>query len=202
MPAPNRPYKPAEGPRPNTVGNGNDYAAQVAGTISLARGSFDNATGLFSPIFFYSAQLNTNTFKTSLCDGAANPATCLGWQQFVFSNVSRAAFMQYWLIDYGPQCPWGWTAFGSSHCRKSTGNSNPISPQNPKFLELHGTAGSGGAMDVIIVPDLAGVKLAKMAASPVFDLASVWKVAEFNVFGGRGWDASHLSPWEHDRQNE
>ena len=190
MPAPKRPYKPAEGPRPSTVGNGNDYAAQVAGTISSARGSFDNATPLFSPILFYSAQLNTNTFKTSLCDGAANPATCLGWQQFVFSNVTHAAFMQYWLIDYGPQCPSGWTAFGSSHCRTSTSNSNPISPQNPRYLELQGTAGSGGAMDVIIVPGLGGSQMAKVAASPVFDLASVWKVAEFNVFGdGDGMQA-------------
>ena len=68
MPAPNRPYKPAEGPRPSTVGNGNDYAAQVAGTISSARGSFDTATGLdFHPVQFYSLQLNTNFFTTSLC---------------------------------------------------------------------------------------------------------------------------------------
>jgi hypothetical protein len=182
MPAPNRPYKPAEGPLPSTVGNGNDYAAQVAGTISSARGSFDNATGLdFRSVRSYSLQLNTNTFKTSLCDGAANPATCLGWQQFVFSNVKHAAFMQYWLIDYGPQCPAGWTAFGS-HCRTSSSNSSFISPQdNPTFVEVQGTAGSGGAMDVVKVIWPGGSTL--VAASPVFDLASVWKVAEFNVFG-------------------
>ena len=153
MPAPNRPYKPAEGPLPSTVGNGNDYAAQVAGTISSARGSFDTATRpqTSDPILFYSLQLNTNTFKTSLCDGAANPATCQGWQQFVFSNVTHAAFMQYWLIDYGPQCPAGWTALGS-HCRKSSSGSSFICPQIIRsFLEVQGTAGSGGAMDVINV---------------------------------------------------
>jgi von Willebrand factor type D domain len=195
MPAPNRPYKPAEGPRPSTVGNGNDYAAQVAGTISSARGSFDTDTGFeFNPVFFYSLQLNTNTFKTSLCDGAANPATCLGWQQFVFSNPMQAAFMQYWLIDYGPQCPSGWTGLGS-HCRTKSGSSSITSPQeNPVFVELQGTAGSGGAMDVFIVTWLGGSMMTKVSNPPVFDLASVWKVAEFNVFGDGDGKQAILPP--------
>src|SRR5262249_24056198 len=115
----------------------------------------------------------------------ANPATCIGWQQFVFSNsMYQAAFMQYWLIDYGAQCPAGWNPLGS-HCWTSSSKSNPpLTEPHPVFLSLQATAGSGGAKDVLIVerePLLP--KMTMMAADPVFDLASVWKVAEFNIFG-------------------
>ena len=46
--APAVPYRPARGPRPDTVGNGNDVSAQVTGHISEAVGSFDSVTGVMS----------------------------------------------------------------------------------------------------------------------------------------------------------
>jgi hypothetical protein len=46
--APAVPFPPARGPRPDTVGNGNDVSAQVSGHISEAVGSFDNVTGVTS----------------------------------------------------------------------------------------------------------------------------------------------------------
>ena len=94
MTAPQRPYPLARGVRPDTVGNGNDFSAQVSGSnplppISSAIGSFDSVTGVESETDLgkaniFSLQLNTNTFNTSSCSGGA----CVGWQQFVFSNSS------------------------------------------------------------------------------------------------------------------
>jgi VWD domain-containing protein len=196
--APNRPYKPVEGPLPNTVGNGNDYAAQVAGIISSAIGSFDTATGpdLHHPVRFYSLQLNTNFFTTSLCDSAANPAACKGWQQFVVSvdaGVGQVAFMQYWLIDYGPQCPAGWTTLGSDCKMSSGGVFVPLQLSPLGYLELEGTAGSGGALDLISVLVVDG-HLFKAPANPVFDLAAVWKAAEFNIFGNGDGNQAILPP--------
>jgi hypothetical protein len=182
--APNGTYAPAQG--------SNDFAAEVAGTISSAVGSFDdyaawspNNTGLGTPSVEYSLQLNTNFFTTSLCNGAANPANCKGWQQFVYSAKSlqdSTLFIQYWLIDYG-SCPTGWTARGS-HCSKST-SPTPVPYQyifNLRRLTLTGTVGSGGAMDTATLGGGTQPYL-NTATESVFDLASKWKVAEFNVFG-------------------
>ena len=174
----------------------NDFAAEVAGTISSAVGSFDdfaalspgNVTDEGIPTVEYSLQLNTNFFTTSLCNGAANPANCKGWQQFVYSAKSlgdSTLFIQYWLVDYG-SCPPGWTADGS-HCHKS---SPPTSVPyqyiiNVGKLTLTGTAGSGGAMDTATLSTggTTPQSFPNTATENVFDLASKWKVAEFNVFG-------------------
>jgi hypothetical protein len=192
VPGPNRPYAPARGPRPTTVGNGNDFAAEVqqGTTISSARGSFDDARGAMA-VPSYSLQLNTNRFATSLCDNAANPATCKGWQQFVYSFLEKKAFIQYWLIDYGPQCPAGWNPTGSD-CYKNDA-AVPVPPQiNPRFVELQGTAGSGGGLDSIVVATLSSAL--SNTATPVFDLAAGWQIAEFNIFGdGNGSQVNFAS---------
>ena len=133
---PPRPYPPARGPRPGTVGNGTDISAQATGgSITGAEGSFPTTSGVTSetgvitpnstctPVLgpnAFSLQLNTNTFsgpnntKASsnppLCAGAANPSNCAGWQQFVYSNTGTA-FMQYWLINYNAICPSSWNKF-------------------------------------------------------------------------------------------
>src|SRR5208283_529833 len=102
--APPAPYPPARGPRSDNVGNGNDFSAQVMGSISSAVGSFDSVTGVTSesgdvygvapPVAnTFSLQLNANTFATSVCEDAKTPSKCFGWQQFVYSN-SGFAFMQ------------------------------------------------------------------------------------------------------------
>src|SRR5689334_7554822 len=46
--APARPYAPAEGPGPATVGSGDDFSAEVTGQITWAVGSFDTTSGLTS----------------------------------------------------------------------------------------------------------------------------------------------------------
>ena len=71
--APAIPYRPARGPRPDTVGNGNDVSAKVTGHITEAVGSFDSVTGVTSETGtnpytgatnapnVYSLQLNSNS---------------------------------------------------------------------------------------------------------------------------------------------
>ena len=112
-----RPFPPAVGQRPLTVGNSTDWTANSAtGAISQAIGSFDSVTGVTSETDSaagantFSLQLNTNQFKTSSCSSSG---TCVGWQQFVFSTngctnaqaTVPCAFMQYWLIFYNQACP-------------------------------------------------------------------------------------------------
>jgi hypothetical protein len=114
---PNRPYPPAKGPRPETVGAGNDWVANASGSISSAVGSFGSGsmpavTGVTSETGstygsdcqlaasnvpnVFSLQLNTNTFQNDdknsvpTCKGAANPTACQGWQQFIYSNAQTA----------------------------------------------------------------------------------------------------------------
>src|SRR6185503_8017188 len=76
--APKRPYPPAIGRRPQTVGGSNDFAAEVTGIISSAVGSFDTVSGVTSETGqengsgpqvanTYSLQLNTKPFTTSVC---------------------------------------------------------------------------------------------------------------------------------------
>ena len=110
-PYPNQPRRGGgKGPGPNLVGNGADFAAQTAGSISSATGSFisiNNVTGVSGvsgdvlgaapadPNVFM-LQINTqsvfsnppSTFATPACNGAPNGAAgCFGWQQFLFSQT-------------------------------------------------------------------------------------------------------------------
>jgi hypothetical protein len=204
--APAIPFPPARGPRPNTVGNGNDVSAQVTGQISTAVGSFDSVTGVTSEsgtmggANAFSLQLNSNFFNTSVCNGATNPSQCLGWQQFVYSNVEdpHLAFMQYWLINFGT-CPTtggpeatGWIQSGND----CFGNSNAVSVPaqtiaNLGNLSLLGAANSGG-MDTFIMAtgsDLYSVQ----NEDNVVNLAQGWQEAEFNVFGDAGGSQANFN---------
>jgi hypothetical protein len=194
--APPRPYPPARGSRPATVGNGNDCTASVSGSISSAVGSFDSVGDVTSetgttfdpgpncsnPVSnvpnTFSLQLNTNLFATSTCVGKS----CQGWQQFIYSN-SGVAFIQYWLINYGTACPGGWNTLGSD-CWRNGDNAVSVPPQaipNPALLRLTGRVESGG-MDTILLSTADG-DLSAANEDSVLDLARGWKVAEFNVFG-------------------
>ncbi len=94
--APNHPFIPKAAPRPLIVGNGNDISAQApTGHISTAYGTFDPGTNVTSesgqvggggsPVAnAYTLQLNTDTFSSSACAGAANPSICRGWEQFIY----------------------------------------------------------------------------------------------------------------------
>jgi hypothetical protein len=81
--APRRPYGPAEGSRPFTVGNTNDFVPVVSGVMTAAEGSFDSFTGVTSETGqvggsgpqvanIYSLQLNTKPFTTPMCAGSPN----------------------------------------------------------------------------------------------------------------------------------
>ena len=97
-------------------GGANDFAGQVAGTIYLAEASFpsvNNLTSVNDSKFganAYSLQLNSEPFPGApQCAGAADPAVCTGWQQFVYQG--EWLFIEYWLLDFGKGCPTGWTQF-------------------------------------------------------------------------------------------
>jgi hypothetical protein len=121
------------------VGGGQDFVAQVAGSISTAIGLFDVDTNISENgpggANDFALQLNTNQFDTPICappfDNASHPQSpgCIGWQQFIFSNFNNGGFIQYWLIHYfdnratcsmavdvehGGCCPSGWSTFKST----------------------------------------------------------------------------------------
>ncbi len=195
--APPAPYPPARGPRSDNVGNGNDYSAVVSGSISSAVGSFDSVAGVTSesgdvdgvapPVAnTFSLQLNANTFTTSVCDGAANPSDCSGWQQFVYSNSgcggSPCAFMQYWLLNWGTTCPAGWSPYERDCYTNSDSVEVPIQTiADLAQLHLTGNAASGG-MDTITLSTGSDVYSASGEDS-VLNLAAGWQQAEFNIFG-------------------
>ena len=153
--APNIPYVPRHGAagwtNANGAGNGNDYAAVVSGLISQGDGSFPTVTGVRKETDsggsnVYSIQLNSQFFASPACSGATNPKNCLGWEQFVYSSSSRAGFMQYWLISYGPSCPaGGWTPYSGDCYRNSAAVGIPTEAITQLgHLNLSGAAVSGG----------------------------------------------------------
>jgi len=153
---PRIPYPPKKGLRPETVGNGTDFSADVTGTISLAEGLFDsvggvmNETGSNGVANSFSLQLNTehtdmegnNTLPTSACSGHSG---CSGWQQFIYTNSNcenpglypqlnskACVFIQYWLLNYGSTCPSSsWNASGVN-CYINSTNATPVpTPPGP-----------------------------------------------------------------------
>ncbi len=187
------------GPTPLVVGGGNDIVAQTpAGPITQAFGSFESVsvasvssplTPMGAPVAnAYTLQLNTNFFSTPACAGAAIPALCLGWQQFVFANngTSGLVYIEYWLLMYNTGCPGGFTAFpigADIYCRQAipatvVPTNTPITNM-PGFL-LSGDV-SGMGPDIVIFQD--GVNVYSASGSSIVDAAPGWTMAEFNVFG-------------------
>jgi hypothetical protein len=193
-------------------GTGSDFAATVKGNgnISEAEGSFDTVTGVTygNP---YSLQLNTDRFQTSACSGSPNSG-CRGWQQFVYES-SGYAFIQYWLLGYGPSgtlCP----TPRYSNCQPGfatykgwcpvelplfPGDPNPVQcvinaanepsvPSEPMTslsqLEVDGAAaGVNGATDDSINIWVGGTPHKTAGDNRFPDLGSQWQETEFNVFG-------------------
>jgi hypothetical protein len=190
--APQRPYLPAHGGAANvgsnTVGDGHDYAAGVTGLISSGTGSFYKITGLTSETGFlnqantYSLQLNSNFFTTTVCNGAADPSSCLGWEQFVYSN-DGSAFMQYWLIDYGPLCPsGGWMPSGTDCYKNSAAVAVPKQPlAQLANLSVSGTAVANGTDTMIFTT--ASSAYTTTGKDSVVELAAGWNASEYNVIG-------------------
>jgi hypothetical protein len=186
------------------VGNGDDISAQApSGFISTAIGTFDSVTGVTSltgqinatgPMVAnaYSLQLNTNFFSSTACSGAAVPATCQGWEQFIFANdgSSGFAFIQYWLISFNTPCPAGWFSFpfpgptDISCFRNSTNASGtPNEPiTNLINLSLSGAVSAGG--DSYTFSD--GSTVFAATGDNSVNAAAGWNIAEFNIVGNAG----------------
>jgi hypothetical protein len=199
------PHPSSSGPVRPTVGNGYDVVAQVTtGTgnyISASVGSFDSVTGVTSETGdngpnSFTLQLNANTFGTPACSGAADPSQCQGWQQFYYSNTFyNGALIQYWLLNYGPTCPPGWTNGGGGDCFMNSGvvpvPAQPI--ENLVNLSVTGQANAnlnssivhGQGMDQMIMSTGSNLYAVQMPAN-ILSLSQGWISTEFGVFGDGG----------------
>ncbi len=190
---------PAMPMQPAVVGNGKDYSAKVTGTISQATGSFNGVSpttteqgqygGSGSQLAnTYSLQLNSEFFSTPTCSKSANPASCLGWQQFVYDSHANIVFMQYWLIRYNATCPSGWFTFSNDCYRNSAASrfaGGQISAAGLATTKLLASAVAGGK-DEVSLSNGSGKATLVSASDNVVDLAKVWNTSEFNVFGDGG----------------
>jgi hypothetical protein len=193
--APKKPYPPRAGIRPQTVGNGVDFSAEVTANTSAAEGSFDSVAGVTSETDgtanSFSLQLNTNFFSTSTCAGAANPATCLGWEQFIYENPggggSGFAFIQYWLINWNNPCPGGWNSF-SGDCFINSAAATAVPAQTIAAL---GTMKVDGLIGDSVTFSLGGTLFTAAGDNHFPDLTNGWRMSEFNIVGnGGGSEAS------------
>jgi hypothetical protein len=193
--APNVPYRPRSGRISETVGDGNDYAAEVSsGLIKKTVGSFPKVSGVTAEKGLlgandYSLQLNSNFMNTTACDGASDPAKCLDWEQFVYSSGYEQAFMQYWLINWNNPCPSGWFSAGNDCYTNSAAVAVPREVITKlKTLKLSGAAKKGG-IDTLVFT-VATEAYSTTGSDSVVDLATAWTESEFNIVGdGDGSEA-------------
>jgi hypothetical protein len=192
--APQKPYIPRHAASlasaGQLTGDGKDYAAVVSHLITQGAGSFPSLTGLKTEkgsgeSNTYSLQLNSNFFTTTVCNGASNPSSCLGWQQFVYSN-SGEAFMQYWLLDYGNRCPsGGWMAYSGDCYRNSAAVDVPVQALTQLAdLAVTGTAVANGTDKMVLTT--ATSAYTTTGADSVVRLAEGWTQSEYNVVGDGG----------------
>jgi hypothetical protein len=191
-------------------GSGPDISATVTGHITLSEGSFDSVTGVTST-GAYTLQLNTAPFTTSTCSGSPAPASCQGWEQFVYES-SGGGFIQYWLLQYGPAgtlcptprhsgcaanssyndgwCPFQFSPSGSVYCVVNSLHDSAAPAKAMTSLgdlRVAGAAAGGGSTTDAITVTVAGSPPFGAAGSNYFpDLGSQWQEAEFNVFGDGG----------------
>lgn len=197
--APNIQFRPRTGRVSQTVGDGTDYAADVSsGLIRKTIGSFPKVTGVTSErgvdgANSYSLQLNSNFMNTPACDGAAVPAECLDWLQYVYSSDGTAAFMQYWLIFWDTTCPSGWFSDGAGDCYK---NSAAVAvPREAitalKSLKVSGSAKAGGKDTMIMT--VGTQAYTTTGKDSVVDLATAWTESEFNIIGDGGGSEANFN---------
>lgn len=197
------------------VGGGGtaDFSAETSGLYTSAEGTFNSVTpgvteasdappGTSGAIAnSFSLQLNTNTFTNSLttmlCQGAAQPSMCQGWEQFVFQNnlpptyCTACVSIYYWLVPYGgAACPTGWTPdVGDCFISSTLAPVTPMTITRLASLTLLGKI-SGGSDTVILDNNIA---LSATVSDSTLDLDQSWNAAEFNVFGGGGGNEAFFS---------
>jgi len=191
-------HGPTSGAGPEIVGNGalTDFSANVpAGVITEAAGDFPIVSGVAGEADStygtnaFSVQLNSNKIPMP----CANPAGCLGWQQFVFVNLPESpslsgVFIEYWLLN-DDVCPQTWTpspampgqapgCFFNSQMVQVI----PIPITDLGNLNLLGKSTSGGDLAELQGSGTEPVLYA-MEQDSMLNLWQNWNTVEFNVFG-------------------
>ena len=183
-------FGPHRGARTFTVGNGTDFAAQVTGNTTQAEGSFENVTNAGGMTESgggvadkYSLQVNTNTFSTSTCSGAANPATCQGWEQFIYSSKTLGKILiQYWLLGYNNPCPGGWGSDGAGSCFRNNAGALTVPVQAINATSLGQMTLYGDTTDQVTLTS-GGMIWSAPGDNYFPDLSTGWRLTEFNIFG-------------------
>ncbi|MGA9600619.1 MAG: hypothetical protein WBS22_10305, partial [Methylocystis sp.] len=203
LPAPRTPNPRAQGPHPNTVGDGTDWFATVtSGNISQVTGSFDNVSGIgniLGPVGgntsvlypnAYAMQMNSNTFSPSICGGLTNCA----WVQFIFSQTqcgsSPCVFIEYWLLNHTSPCPTNasWSFYNGSvpgttpGCYLNTPATGLAAIPLTDLGSLRVIAKTQGGNDVVTVSDANGA-LGSASNASIANLGSGWTGVEYNLVG-------------------
>jgi hypothetical protein len=173
--------------RPNPFAS----AKVPSGTMLSAEGSFPSASGLTGENVggtanSFSLQLNTQSNLTSsaitaLCNATATPASCKGWEQFVYWE--GAAEIWFFLLGAGGKCPSSAWSNSGSFCSMEAPNSAAVPAQaitNLVNMTLTGSAGS--TMDTVTLTTGPG-QLYVAANKSVLGLSTSWTSADFNVLG-------------------
>jgi hypothetical protein len=228
--APERPY-PMKARLRMEMGNRQTFVAQLAaGAISEAVGQFPSTASLgisetgAGGANDFSLQLNANQFATAVCTPPGTTAKsddCTGWQQFIYSNFSHGAFIQYWLIGYfdnratcpadtdvghGGCCPAGWNTFkstaaisGADGCWRNSPMTSPATPQITLTgeallnMNLLGRVAANSDSVVMSTFDIAQDMYAGSGLGDPLGLNGAWNAAEFNVFGDANSSEANFS---------
>jgi hypothetical protein len=204
VPAPRIPLVPglrtARYAGPATVGDTEDYSAQVSGLISAAAGTFqdvssgvtvqgypDGAGSLTANAF--SLQLNSQFFAGSpACAGSSNPSGCQAWQQFVYTyagSTTSNIFMQYWLINYDATCPSGWNAYSADcYTNSSAADVSTLTASQLATLQMTGSATSGN--DGVSLSVGSGQATSVTNSDSEIGLAAHWNTTEWGLYGDGG----------------
>ena len=135
----------------------------------------------------FSLQLNVAPFTTPACSGSANPGSCQGWEQFLYSTTYNQVFLQYWLLSYNTTCPSGWstTPQAPGDCFiNSSGSSLPGSALTVAGLTSTTLTGSAvpGGNDTVVMTTGAGHATAT-GADDRLSLSQNWNTVEFALVG-------------------
>jgi hypothetical protein len=170
-----------------SIGFGEDFmAAMTSGSITSVTGTFPVVTNMTTTNPF-SLQINTSLgYGEPLCNGAANPSICYGWQQFVYNSSNGTLSIQHFLYLYGsPACPnSSWTHYSDGHCELlqfTAPNFVPLVPiANLGGIKIVGS--TGGGVDTVQFT-YNGTTYPDYSQPTVFALSQWWNAAEVNIFG-------------------
>jgi hypothetical protein len=214
------PQKVRESPAPGLgenpdIGEGNDLTAFVSPTLHSAIGSFNHVPSTLTEcesVFStcdrpdqYSIQINSNTFKTPMCDTSDN-THCLGWEQFVYNSQYHFIFIEYWLLYYltptTTSCPpdisptVGWIPWGPDCYVNLNGPLDPAGaiPAN----QLGSTKLSGlvlsSTMDEVVLNSPGGHAFAATLTPAIRGLYGHWDHVQFGVYGAAGGSRAEFGP--------